>query len=447
MVRRVLLLDDDSKTRDALACLISSLGHEPAPATDTNNALAWLDNDAFDACVVAFESDGLTVFEAAQQRSPAIPVLILVRDGSVKEVVAALRAGAADFVSKPFHEEALTSAVTRIVGDKLTKTESPVQRALRAGAVIGEHPAMRLMLERINQVADTDANVLIHGEAGTGTDVLARLIHASSARRARPFVAVNVTGWPEALVESELFGALEGTFTGPEQPLAGKIFSAQQGTLFLDEVGEIPLGTQDRLLRVLRERQVVASGSDRPIPINVRIIAGSSRSLESMLRDGSFREELYYRLNVIPVEVPAIRQRKEDVALLADHFVREASRHDGRPCAAIAPEAMRRLCAHDWPDNLPQLASTMERALEVGDGQLIGLNDLPANLRTDVAHLGGIMNLPPYGVDLRLLLNQLEDRLIGQALQRTGGNKNRAAELLGLNRTTLVEKLRRRNVA
>jgi two-component system response regulator AtoC len=369
-------------------------------------------------------------------RRPPVPVVALTGEATVKNAVAALRAGAVDFLSKPFHAELFAETVRRALGTLAGSNDG--RRASDGASLVGEHPAVRLMLERIDQVAGTAANILIRGETGTGKQMIARLVHAASPRRAEPFVVVNLAELPDALPESELFGA-------PGRP--GKILQAQHGTLFLDEISALARPLQERLLRVLRERAVPAEDGTM-VGVDVRVIAASSRNLEQLVRDGTMRDDLYYRLDVIPIEVPALRERKEDIPLLADYFRREANTRAGLTVPPFSPEVVSRLVSHDWPGNIRQLETTVERLVHLAGDRPVTLIDLPTTLRADIFDLGvGTLDLPPYGVDLRLLLTRLEDRLIGQALERTGGNKNRAAELLGMNRTTLVEKLRRRNVA
>jgi transcriptional regulator with PAS, ATPase and Fis domain len=253
---------------------------------------------------------------------------------------------------------------------------------------------------------------------------------------------------PEALAESELLGHVRGAFTGAERSREGKIASAEGGTLFLDEIGDMPKSLQAKVLRVLQDRVVQPLGGNEHISVNVRIIAATHRNLEQMVRDGDFREDLFYRLDVIPIELPPLRERPEDIPRLADHFRMEMNARHGRNVAGFDSQVTDRLRGYEWPGNVRQLANVVERLVIVAGHALITLEDLPPNLRMSVLDLANTpLDLPATGVDLRLLLSQLEDRLIGQALKRTGGNKNRAAELLGLNRTTLVEKLRRRNVA
>jgi transcriptional regulator with PAS, ATPase and Fis domain len=307
---------------------------------------------------------------------------------------------------------------------------------------------MRLVLDRVEQIADTDASVLIRGETGTGKEVVARLIHGASARRAGPFVAVNVAAIPEALAESELFGHVRGAFTGADKARSGRFLAAHGGTLFFDEIGEMPRNVQVKLLRALQEREVTSVGGTESIPVDVRVIAATHRNLETMIAEGKFREDLFYRLDVVPIEIPPLRDRRLDIPALAEHFRVEVNAREGRGVPGLALDVMQRLCAYDWPGNVRELENLVERLVVVAGNRMVVMEDLPPHLRTNVVDLEhATLDLPESGVDLRLFLGQLEERLIAQALERTGGNKNRAAELLGMNRTTLVEKLRRRNVA
>jgi two-component system response regulator AtoC len=437
MGTRILLVDDEPASLAALGRLVASLGHDGVHASDAGEALTKLQSEDFDLCL-ADENEAHALLDAARAHRPPVPVVALTGEASVKSAVAALRAGAVDFLSKPFHAELFKETLCRALGTLASSNDGP--RATEGATVVSEHPAMRLMLERIDQVADTDANVLIRGENGTGKQMIARLVHASSVRRGGPFVAVNVADLPDSLAEAELFGERGGR--------EGRIVAAQYGTLFLDEVGTLPKPLQGKLLTVLQEREVIPAGGGEPIPVNVRIIAASSKPLEQMVKDGALRDDLYYRLDVIPIEVPPLRDRPDDIPVLADYVRREVNSRAGLAVPGFSPEVMKRLASYDWPGNIRQLETTVERLVNMASDRAVTLNDLPTNLRADVVDLGvGIVDLPPYGVDLRLLLTRLEDRLIGQALERTGGNKNRAAELLGMNRTTLVEKLRRRNVA
>jgi DNA-binding NtrC family response regulator len=433
---RILLVDDPSTGADLLR-MVQALGYEAVLAGSTAEGATRLRNQAFALCLADMDrgpAETSALLEAARAARPPVPVLALTAGPSVKDAVAALRAGAIDFLSRPFAVEPCAEVLRRAL---LPGGAQESARAADGATLVGEHPAVRLMIERIDQVAGTDANILIRGEAGTGKQMIARLVHAASARRAGPIVSVSAAELPEGTTEAVLFG---------DGQQLGLLRQAHQGTLFLDEVGALPAPAQARLLRALQERSLQADGET--VPVDVRVIAASSRNLEQLVREGAFSDDLYYRLDVIPIEVPALRERIDDIPILADHFRRETNARAGLNVPGFSAEVARRLCSYEWPGNLRQLEATVERLVRQTVDREVTLNDLPTTLRADVVELGvGTLDLPPYGVDLRLLLTRLEDRLIGQALQRTGGNKNRAAELLGMNRTTLVEKLRRRNVA
>jgi DNA-binding NtrC family response regulator len=450
---KILLVDEDTTVQANLVNLLSTLGYETVSAFDGLEAIARLRTTRFDLCFTDVRLpgpdipmvDGYAVLREARRQAPPVPVVMLTSQATVADAVQALRAGAVNFLPKPFHASTLAEVLRRTV-DAGAREERPPQTP--EAAVIGEHPAMQAVLERIHRVADTDASVLIRGETGTGKEVIARLIHASSGRSSGPFVAVNMAAIPESLAESELFGHVRGAFTGADRPRVGRFLSAHQGTLFFDEIGEMPRNLQAKLLRVLQDREVTPVGSAQSIPADVRVIAATHRNLEEMVKDGRFREDLFYRLEVVPIEVPPLRTRRDDIPALAEHFRCEVNVREGRDVPGFQPEVIDRLYAHDWPGNVRELENLVQRLVIVAGNREVTLEDLPAHLRLDLVDLdSGHLDLPSHGLDLRLLLTQLEDRLIGQAMARTGGNKNRAAELLGMNRTTLVEKLRRRNVA
>jgi DNA-binding NtrC family response regulator len=447
MRTRVLLVNEEPAVFAALSRAADSGGRDIETAADAAAAIARLSRNDVDICVTDLQlpaGDGLQVIEAARRMTPPVPVIVLTGTGGVRDAIAALRLGAADFLSKPFHAEALNESFLRVT------EEAGVARAQRSqrAALIGEHPAMRRVLERIDQIADTGANVLIRGETGTGKEVVARLVHTSSQRRAAPFVAMNMAAIPEALAETELFGHEKGAFTDAGRGQSGKFRAAQGGTLFLDEIGDMPKGLQAKLLRTLEERVVHPVGGGEGVPIDVRLVAATHRNLEQLVADGDFREDLYYRLDVLPIELPPLRERRSDIPSLAEHFRDEINAENGRHVPGFTPEVLLRLSSFDWPGNVRQLENTIERLVLTAANRMIVIDDLPPALRGDVVDVSaGSLDLPESGVDLRMLLSQLEERFIDQALLRTGGNKNRAAELLGMNRTTLVEKLRRRNIA
>jgi DNA-binding NtrC family response regulator len=449
MTKKVLLVDDDPSIHAGLVRLIKAMGFEAITAATSAEAIACIKSQPVDLCITDLQladGDGRGVVREARAVRPPVSVVAMTAQGTVSDAVEALRIGAADVLGKPFHVSALEQALSRLLA-------SPPPRSGRGRptpgvAVIGEHPAMRLVLDRVEQIADTDASVLIRGETGTGKEVVARLIHGASHRRAGPFVAVNVSTIPEPLAESELFGHVRGAFTGADKARTGRFVAADGGTLFLDEIGEMPRGVQVKLLRALQEREVTPVGASEAIAVDVRVVAATHRDLEGMIEEGSFREDLFYRLDVVPIEIPPLRERRQDIPALAEHFREDVNAREGRVVPGFALDVVQRLVAYDWPGNVRELENLVERLVVVASNRMVVMSDLPSHLRTPVVDLrNATLDLPETGVDLRIFLTQLEERLIAQALERTGGNKNRAAELLGMNRTTLVEKLRRRNVA
>jgi DNA-binding NtrC family response regulator len=449
MAKKVLLVDDDPSIHAGLLRVIRMMGFDAITAATGAEAIKCMRAQRFDLCITDLrlaDGDGRGVVREARAVRPPVSVVAMTAHGTVGDAVDALRIGAADVLGKPFHISALQEALARA----LTADPPRVGRArpTPAVAVIGDHPAMRLVLDRVEQIADTDASVLIRGETGTGKEVVARLVHGASQRRAGPFIAVNVSAIPEPLAESELFGHVRGAFTGADRTRTGRFVAANGGTLFLDEIGEMPRGVQVKLLRALQEREVTPVGGSEAIPVDVRVVAATHRDLEGMIAEGTFREDLFYRLDVVPIEIPPLRERRGDIPALAEHFRVEVNAREERTVPGFALDVIQRLGAYDWPGNVRELENLVERLVVIANNRLVVMDDLPAHLRMTVVDLeNATLDLPEAGVDLRIFLTQLEERLIAQALERTGGNKNRAAELLGMNRTTLVEKLRRRNVA
>ncbi|HEY4187902.1 MAG TPA: sigma-54 dependent transcriptional regulator [Polyangia bacterium] len=456
MRKRILVVDGDTTAQSVLLNLLGNLEYDAVPAFDGADAIARLRRESFDLCMTDVRLpgpdiphvDGYAVLKEAERHHPAIPVVMLRAEATVSDAVSAVRAGAVNFLRKPFHPSTVEDILRRVLEGAPGAPAQPRAPGVAAGAaIVGEHPVMRALLDQVARIADTDAGVLLRGETGTGKEVIARLIHASGRQSGGPFVAVNMAAIPENLVESELFGHVRGAFTGADGNRVGRIAAAHQGTIFFDEIGDMPRGLQAKLLRVIQDREVTPVGGI-PLPVDLRIIAATHCNLEAMVAEGSFREDLFYRLDVVPIEVPPLRLRRSDIPALAEHFRREINLREGRSVPAFSSDVMERLCAHDWPGNVRELENLVERLVIVAGNRNVTTRDLPAPLRFEPVDIEAApLDLPAAGVDLRTLLSQLEDRLISQALARTGGNKNRAAELLGMNRTTLVEKLRRRNVA
>ena len=436
MPKRFLLVDADPVGQAALQNVATSLEGEGVTAATAEEARTRLRAEPFDVCIVdmSLPDGGAQVISTAQACQPWTPVVAMAGGRTVAEVVAAFRAGASEFLPRPFHHDLAVAIVKRVLQDRASDA---LDERTTGACMLGEHPAMRVVLERIGQAADSGASVLIRGEEGTGKEVLARLIHACGARRAGPFVTVRPETSEKSVEKPE-----PSESTEHPSKLADNVLASLGGMLFIDDIAGLSRDDQIGFLHVIKEWGGLSA--DRTL----RIVAATTQNMAQAGREGQFIEELYYRLNVIPMEIPPLRERPEDIPILADYFRRTANARRSCNVPAFAPEVLVRLGACPWPGNVRQMGSTVDRLVATAKDRPVTTNDLPASLRTDVGELSpSLVDLPPNGVDLRLLLAQLEDRLIEQALQRTGGNKNRAAELLGMNRTTLVEKLRRRTVA
>jgi DNA-binding NtrC family response regulator len=445
MGRSVLVVGNDPQIAAVVIGVVRSMGFDAAANTTAAGAIARLARTPFKLVIVDLglpEGEGAAVIMKARACRPAVTALALTAHGSVAGAVEALRAGAADVVAKPFHTSALMDAITRVTSGRAAR------RSTAGVAVIGDHPAMRLVLDRVDQIADTDAAVLIRGETGTGKEVIARLIHGASGRRTGPFVAVNMAAIPDSLAEAELFGHVCGAFTDAGRARTGRMMAAHGGTLFLDEIGEMPKRVQAKLLRALQDGEVTPVGGGSPIPVDVRVVAATHRDLDGMITDGEFREDLFYRLDVVSIEIPPLRARREDIPALAEHFRREVNAREGRSVPGFALDVMQRLAGYDWPGNVRELENFVERAVVIARTRMVASKDLPTHMHPQVLDLErAARDLPIHGVDLPLLLTEIEEHLITEALGRAGGDRDRAADLLRLKRTTLVEKLRRRNVA
>jgi two-component system, NtrC family, response regulator AtoC len=368
----------------------------------------------------------------------------------VKDAVDAIKHGAADFVTKPFQFDALLHAVQASVEQRRLKSEnaylrSQLEERYRIDGLVGQSRVMRDLFQLLETVAATSSTVLITGETGTGKELAARAIHHNSARRANRFVALNCGAIPETLLEAELFGHVRGAFTGAVGTRQGRVEQAHKGTLFLDEVGTMSPSLQAKLLRVLQEREFERVGDSHTIKIDVRVIAATHSDLAKMVADGEFRQDLFYRLNVLPVQLPPLRDRREDIPLLVQHFLQRLALDAGRGTMTVSQEAMRRLMAYRWPGNVRQLENTVERALAFSQGRShIDVQDLPPEVQSESDVLQGTETwLPEDGLDFERYIEGIELSLIRRSLERTRGNKRQAARLLNLKRTTLIEKLKR----
>lgn len=453
--RHLLLVEDEAALRHAVAEQLTDHGYIVSHAESGEEAVAALAEFAFDLVLTDLRLPGIGgtgVMDAALERYPDIIVIVMTGFGTVKDAVEAIKRGAADFITKPFQFDELQYTIAAAIERRRLRTEnaylrSQLEARYRFEGLIGSSPAMRELFSMLEVVAATPSTILITGETGTGKELVARAIHHNSSRRDQRFVAINCGALPESLLEAELFGHVRGAFTGAVGSRPGRLEQANKGTLFLDEVGTMSAHLQTKLLRVLQEREIERIGDTRTTRIDVRVIAATNSDLAKMVKEGGFREDLYYRLNVIPVRLPALRDRREDIPLLVRHFVARLGRElePPRSDVTLSQEAMRRLMAYDWPGNIRQLENTIERALALHrGGPQIEVSALPDEVRAQgETEQATALTLPDHGLDLDAHVLQIERELIRLSLERTGGNKRQAAALLGLKRTTLVEKLKR----
>jgi DNA-binding NtrC family response regulator len=453
----LLLVDDEESLRSVVAERLTDQGFEVTQASDGESALKALDGFAFDVIVSDLRLpgvDGREVIDAALTRYPGIVAIVVTGYGTVKDAVDMIKLGAADFISKPFQFDELMHVLSSALEQRRLMSENAylhqqLDERFGLGSMVGRSAPMRALFQLIETIAPTPATILITGETGTGKEMVARAIHQTSPRHRGRFVAINVSAIPEALLDAELFGHVRGAFTGAVAMRQGRLEQADGGTLFLDEVGTMPMALQMKMLRVLQEREFERIGDTRTIKVDVRIVAATNADLLKMVKEGAFREDLYYRLNVIPVQLAPLRERPQDIPLLVQTFLKKFSNPEITKSPereiTVSQEAMRQLMAYAWPGNVRQLENAIERALAmIGSRTQIEVSDLPSDLQSaGEPNAQPALDLPADGVDLPALISQIEKDLIDRALARTDQNKGAAARLLGLKRTTLVEKLKR----
>jgi two-component system response regulator AtoC len=455
----VLVVEDENESRQMIVESLEGAGFAAAQAASAADAVSRLDGFAYDALVVAVQlpdGDGLDLLDAALSRYPDMRCVVTTGFGSIDHAVRALKRGAVDFLIKPFQLIQLVQVLKTSLSERRLQSENAELKArlndrFRFGGLIGTSAGMKRLFNTLELVSPMNSTVLIQGETGTGKELVARTIHHNSPRRDQPFVAFNAAAIPEGLAEAELFGHVKGAFTGAVNSRVGRFEAADKGTLFIDEVSSMSMALQAKLLRALQEREVERVGTSKPMKINARVVAATNDDLLSMVREGTFREDLYYRLNVIQVELPPLRDRREDIALLVQHFVEKyftavgkAHTNGNEARILVSQDAMRRMMAYQWPGNVRQLENAVERAMALLAGRTtIEVTDLPPEIQAVATVATPSLDFPDSGVDLPTIVEQIERDLIGQALVRTGGNKAAAAGLLNLKRTTLVEKLKR----
>ena len=456
---RILVVDDEEFYRASLQRILSRVGHEVKQASDAREALSQIAHDPFDLVLADMRMpglDGLQLIGEIQAIRPDLPCIIVTGFGSPESSVEALRSGAFWYLEKPFEQSNL-DVIRRLVDQaiehgRLKAENRSLQGELRFrhrfDSIVGNSAALRELLRVVSQVAATESTVLITGESGTGKELVARAIHYNSERADRALVTVNCGAIPEELLESELFGHVKGAFTNAVSQREGRFSVAHGGTIFLDEIGDMSPNLQVKLLRVLQDSTFQPVGSSETERVDVRVIAATNQDLEKAIEDKQFRADLFYRLNVIPLEVPPLRERKVDIPLLVDHFLEGMARDRGSEVGSISEEALELLCRHDWPGNVRELQNVVERLTVFRDKGHIEVGDLPTNpFHSRASSPASSLRLPNEGLSLRAELTRLENDLILQALEKTQGNRNRAARLLGLNRTTLLEKIKKAGLA
>jgi DNA-binding NtrC family response regulator len=443
MRKRILLVEDEDKLRRVVQLHLETMGFEVDNAATAELALpraALADLILTDLKLPGM--DGLAFLKETHTRNPQAAVILMTAHGSVEAAVEAMKEGAADFLQKPFSLDHLTTLINKVLSVQSLKAENrrlkeELDQRYQFDNLIGRSVAMREIFQTVTRVAPTRATVLLAGESGVGKDMIARAIHQHSPRKDGPFVKINCTALPENLMESELFGYEKGAFTGAASSKPGKFEQADKGTVFLDEIGDVPANIQVKLLRVLQDRQFERLGSNLTRNVDVRVIAATNVDLRAALEEGRFREDLYYRLNVVPISVPPLRDRREDVPFLVLHFISKLGKELGSEIKEISPGAMDRLLEHNWPGNVRELENTIERSMVLAAGRVLEAADVRIeNIRGTVASASATQMLPDG-----YTLDQWEQVMIREALQRAGGNKSQAARLLGLTRNALRYRL------
>jgi two-component system, NtrC family, nitrogen regulation response regulator NtrX len=446
---RVLIVEDERAIRLALSGLLGRAGHEVEQAETGRAALAHLADQAFDLVLTDLAlgagASGMDVLREAKRLQPETPVVMITAHGNEKIAVEAMKLGAEDYVPKPFDNDEIRLVIARCLERTRLAREhrllrARVEREFGFENLLGSGAAMRRVFETIQKVAETDLTVLVRGESGTGKELVAQALHERSARRERPFVAVNCAAISRELVESELFGHEKGAFTGADARRVGRFEAADGGTIFLDEIGDMASETHAKVLRVLQERAFERVGGTRPIAVDVRVVAATHRDLESEVAAGRFREDLYYRLRVVEVHLPPLRERLEDVPALVERFLAQVAERHGRPRRAIAPAALAHLARYEWPGNVRELRNAVERAAVLASGETVGVDDLVLEHTPSGACASA--ESATFGEAKRRAVESFERGFLLRALRAHGGNVSRTAEAIGMVRQSLQQKIR-----
>jgi DNA-binding NtrC family response regulator len=441
----VLVVDDDRNLLTVLKGLLEREGLAVLTASHVDAALAVISRHDIDLIITDLKmpgKSGLDLLALSRERVPAAPAIMITAHGDVETAVTAMKRGAYDFITKPFDEEELVRVVNKAVAESAKNRQLVSayfdEKAPPLPEVIGRAPAIEQLLGTVRKIAATDSTVLITGETGVGKELIARAVHLSSGRRDHPFIKVNCAAIPETLLESELFGYEKGAFTGATTNKPGRFELAHLGTLFLDEIGEMPLSLQSRLLGVLQDKAFERVGGVKTIMVDMRIIAATNRDLPAAVREGKFRSDLFYRLNVVPIHVPPLRERKDDVPPLVDHFLRRFASKHGKTLPRVAPEVMAAFARYDWPGNIRELENALERMVVLCDSGVFDLEYVPPEIRGPLSAGTG----PDLKETVGMISQMTEKQMIVDALEKTGQNRTKAAELLHISRRTLQNKIK-----
>ncbi|MGD9575363.1 sigma-54-dependent transcriptional regulator [Desulfovibrio sp.] len=443
---QILVVDDDQGHRSTLATLLSDWGHRVTAVVDGESAVDACKNSPFDLVLMDVRMTGISgidALKAIRVHNPAIPIIIMTAYSDVSNAVEALKAGAYDYLTKPLDFDELKLTLERAAEHlKLIDENSALKKTLdqtfSSGEVIGQSPQMHAVFEMVSTIATSEATVLITGESGTGKEVVAKMIHANSNRKNGPYIAVNCAALTETLLESELFGHERGAFTGAEKKREGRFWAANNGTIFLDEIGEIPLAMQAKLLRVIQEREIQRVGGDHVLKVDVRILAATNKILKEEVAAGRFRQDLFYRLNVVSLRLPALRERREDIPPLAMHFLKKFAKKNEKNVKGFTPGAMDILVKYAWPGNVRELENTVERAVVLLMGEYASERELPPALFDQAEE-----EIVPARDFSDMTLEEIERVILTKVVENVGGNKSEAARRLGITRKTLALKMQR----
>jgi DNA-binding NtrC family response regulator len=446
----ILIVEDEAKMRRILELNLGEDGFTTLSAEDAESGLKLLQNGSVDLVVTDLKlpgMNGLEFLQAVKRCNAALPVVVMTAFGTVETAVEAMKAGASDYVLKPFSLDEMRMVIHKELDVRRLREENrslreALQQRYQHPNVVARSPKMQNVLATVERVAVTNSTVLLGGESGVGKDLIARAIHETSRRAAGPFIKINSTAIPENLLESELFGYERGAFTGAMTSKPGRFELADKGTLFLDEIGDVPPATQVKLLRVLQEREFERLGGTRTLKVDVRLIAATNRDLRQALEQGTFREDLYYRLNVVPIDIPPLREHKEDIPELVNLFLARSSGESSKQVTTVSPEAMRMLMDYYWPGNVRELQNIVERAFALAKGLVLGASDIHFDPPRARPQNSGTSLLPEG-----MTLEQWEDEMIREAVRRANGNKSQAARLLGLSRNALRYRLSKMGIA